>query len=75
MTDTQAKSIPVSLKVKNIPGAARAASGKTFAFPVLEILYRRKWRPPCSNNITNSGTGCSMFYALLLARIWDGTTL
>jgi ATP-dependent RNA helicase DDX10/DBP4 len=47
MTDIQAKSIPVSLKGKDILGAARTGSGKTLAFlvPVLEILYRRKWGP------------------------------
>ncbi|KAK0244917.1 hypothetical protein EDD85DRAFT_932874 [Armillaria nabsnona] len=34
-------------EVKNAPGAARTASGKTFAFfiPVLEIPCRRKWSP------------------------------
>jgi ATP-dependent RNA helicase DDX10/DBP4 len=47
MTDIQTKSIPVSLKGKDILGAARTGSGKTLAFlvPVLEILYRRKWGP------------------------------
>lgn len=47
MTDIQAKSVPVSLKGKDILGAARTGSGKTLAFliPVLEILYRRKWGP------------------------------
>jgi ATP-dependent RNA helicase DDX10/DBP4 len=45
MTDIQAKSLPVSLKGKDVLGAARTGSGKTLAFliPVLEILYRRKW--------------------------------
>ena len=47
MTDIQAKSLPISLKGKDILGAARTGSGKTLAFlvPVLEILYRRKWGP------------------------------
>lgn len=47
MTDIQAKSIPISLKGKDILGAARTGSGKTLAFliPVLEILYRKKWGP------------------------------
>ncbi|KAI0372411.1 DEAD-domain-containing protein [Pilatotrama ljubarskyi] len=47
MTDIQAKSLPVSLKCKDVLGAARTGSGKTLAFliPVLEILYRRKWGP------------------------------
>lgn len=47
MTDIQAKSIPVSLKGKDILGAARTGSGKTLAFliPVLEMLYRKKWGP------------------------------
>jgi ATP-dependent RNA helicase DDX10/DBP4 len=45
MTDVQAKSLPFSLKGKDILGAARTGSGKTLSFliPVLEILYRRKW--------------------------------
>jgi len=45
MTDIQAKSLPVSLRGKDVLGAARTGSGKTLAFliPVLEILYRRKW--------------------------------
>ena len=47
MTDVQAKSLPVSLKGKDILGAARTGSGKTLCFliPVLEILYRRRWGP------------------------------
>ena len=47
MTDVQAKSLPVSLKCKDILGAARTGSGKTLCFliPVLEILYRRRWGP------------------------------
>lgn len=47
MTDIQAKSLPVSLKGKDVLGAARTGSGKTLAFlvPVLEILYRKKWGP------------------------------
>ncbi|KAI0073614.1 DEAD-domain-containing protein [Panus rudis PR-1116 ss-1] len=47
MTDIQARSLPVSLKGKDVLGAARTGSGKTLAFliPVLEILYRRKWGP------------------------------
>lgn len=47
MTDIQAKSLPVSLKGKDVLGAARTGSGKTLAFliPVLELLYRRKWGP------------------------------
>jgi len=45
MTDIQVKSILVSLKGKDVLGAARTGSGKTLAFlvPVLDILYRRKW--------------------------------
>jgi ATP-dependent RNA helicase DDX10/DBP4 len=45
MTDIQTSSIPVSLKGKDILGAARTGSGKTLAFlvPVLDILYRRRW--------------------------------
>ncbi|TFK52990.1 DEAD-domain-containing protein [Heliocybe sulcata] len=47
MTDIQRKSLPVSLKGKDVLGAARTGSGKTLAFlvPVLEVLYRRKWGP------------------------------
>jgi hypothetical protein len=47
MTDIQAKSLPISLKGKDILGSAQTGSGKTLAFliPVLEILHRRKWGP------------------------------
>ena len=47
MTDVQAKSLPVSLKGKDILGAARTGSGKTLCFliPILEILYRKRWGP------------------------------
>ena len=47
MTDIQAKSLPVSIKGKDVLGAARTGSGKTLAFliPVLEVLYRQKWGP------------------------------
>ncbi|KZT43393.1 DEAD-domain-containing protein [Sistotremastrum suecicum HHB10207 ss-3] len=47
MTDIQAKSLPITLKGRDVLGAARTGSGKTLAFliPVLEILYRRKWGP------------------------------
>ncbi|CAE6524884.1 unnamed protein product [Rhizoctonia solani] len=47
MTDIQAKSLPVSLKGRDVLGAARTGSGKTLSFliPVLEILHRRKWGP------------------------------
>ncbi|KAF8186394.1 P-loop containing nucleoside triphosphate hydrolase protein [Pholiota molesta] len=45
MTDIQKTSIHVSLKGKDVLGAARTGSGKTLAFlvPVLETLYRRRW--------------------------------
>jgi ATP-dependent RNA helicase DDX10/DBP4 len=47
MTDIQTKSIPISLKNRDVLGAARTGSGKTLAFlvPVLETLYRNKWGP------------------------------
>lgn len=47
MTDIQAQSLPISLKGKDVLGAAQTGSGKTLAFliPILEILYRRKWGP------------------------------
>ncbi|KAG8786571.1 ATP-dependent RNA helicase dbp4 [Ceratobasidium sp. 428] len=47
MTDIQAKSLPISLKGKDVLGAARTGSGKTLSFliPVLELLHRRKWGP------------------------------
>lgn len=47
MTDIQTKSIPISLKDRDVLGAARTGSGKTLAFliPVLETLYRNKWGP------------------------------
>ncbi|KAJ7177877.1 ATP-dependent RNA helicase dbp-4 [Mycena filopes] len=47
MTEIQTQSLPVSLKGKDVLGAARTGSGKTLSFlvPVLEILYRQKWGP------------------------------
>lgn len=47
MTDIQSQSIPISLKGRDVLGAARTGSGKTLAFliPLLETLYRRKWGP------------------------------
>ena len=47
MTDIQAKSLPYSLKRRDVLGAAQTGSGKTLAFliPVLELLYRSKWGP------------------------------
>lgn len=45
MTPIQAASLPVSLRGKDLLGAARTGSGKTLAFllPVLERLYRARW--------------------------------
>ncbi len=45
MTDIQVKSIPLSLKGRDVLGSARTGSGKTLSFlvPVLELLYRKKW--------------------------------
>nr|ASF90253.1 hypothetical protein SPAR04937 [Bartheletia paradoxa] len=45
MTDIQKGSLPLSLKGRDVLGAARTGSGKTLAFlvPVLEMLYRKKW--------------------------------
>lgn len=45
MTDIQAATIPLSLRGRDVLGAARTGSGKTLAFivPVLESLYRNKW--------------------------------
>ncbi|KAJ1301101.1 hypothetical protein OPQ81_003517 [Rhizoctonia solani] len=47
MAGIQAKSLPVSLKGRDVLGSARTGSGKTLSFliPVLEILHRRKWGP------------------------------
>ncbi|KAJ7757113.1 P-loop containing nucleoside triphosphate hydrolase protein [Mycena metata] len=47
MTEIQTQSLPVSLKGKDVLGAARTGSGKTLSFlmPVLEVLYRQKWGP------------------------------
>ncbi|KAJ7628689.1 ATP-dependent RNA helicase dbp-4 [Roridomyces roridus] len=47
MMDIQTQSLPVSLKGKDVLGAARTGSGKTLSFlvPVLEMLYRQKWGP------------------------------
>ncbi|KAG8824879.1 ATP-dependent RNA helicase dbp4, partial [Serendipita sp. 399] len=47
MTDIQAKSLPHSLRGRDVLGAAKTGSGKTLAFliPVLELLLRRKWGP------------------------------
>ncbi|PWN47488.1 DEAD-domain-containing protein [Violaceomyces palustris] len=45
MTDIQSRTLPLSLKCKDVLGAARTGSGKTLSFliPALEILYRKKW--------------------------------
>lgn len=47
MTDIQSKSLPLSLRSRDLLGAARTGSGKTLAFliPVLERLFRAKWGP------------------------------
>lgn len=47
MTDIQSRSIPLSLKGKDVLGSARTGSGKTLSFlvPMLEMLYRKKWGP------------------------------
>jgi superfamily II DNA helicase RecQ len=47
MTDIQARSIPFSLKGKDVLGSARTGSGKTLSFliPLLEVLFRKKWGP------------------------------
>ncbi|KAN0062521.1 ATP-dependent RNA helicase dbp4 [Thecaphora frezii] len=47
MTDIQAKSIPLSLRGRDVLGAARTGSGKTLSFlvPILDILYRNRWGP------------------------------
>ncbi|WFD20329.1 RNA helicase [Malassezia caprae] len=45
MTPIQRASLQVSLRGRDVLGAARTGSGKTLAFllPVLERLYRQKW--------------------------------
>ncbi|KAG8858201.1 ATP-dependent RNA helicase dbp4 [Serendipita sp. 411] len=47
MTDIQAKSLPYSLRGRDVLGAAKTGSGKTLAFliPALELLLRKKWGP------------------------------
>ncbi|PWN20281.1 DEAD-domain-containing protein [Microstroma glucosiphilum] len=47
MTDIQSRSLPLSLRSRDLLGAARTGSGKTLAFliPVLERLFRAKWGP------------------------------
>lgn len=47
LTPIQLKSLPASLKGKDVLGAATTGSGKTLAFliPILEILLRKKWGP------------------------------
>ncbi|GAA6011808.1 hypothetical protein JCM10207_004251 [Rhodosporidiobolus poonsookiae] len=46
-TDIQQRSLPLTLKGKDVLGAARTGSGKTLAFliPVLENLLRKRWGP------------------------------
>jgi len=45
MADIQEKSLPVPLRRKDMPEAARSGSSKTsaFSFLVPEVLYSRKW--------------------------------
>ncbi|KAM0250121.1 hypothetical protein ACHAP5_002438 [Fusarium lateritium] len=45
LTDVQTHAVPLSLRGKDVLGAAKTGSGKTLAFiiPVLEKLYRAQW--------------------------------